>query len=950
MLGRSLRIVVLFGLLVTLVGVPAMGRVEAQDEPPSGEPPPTTAAWDGTQPEPLTNEGGIYFPWVANDFEPANPEEEDATGLGQADTAVTVQNLTDERALVFAFVGLGEGGLTDKTGEIDADDEPNSDDETNGWDIVGPFLLSAGASKTFLPEDLGILPGDGAPVNFSSFHKLQTAGGTPVCTTTIGAPLAPGVDVNGNGTCTDVESTASVDVGANQFRSVCVVNDRYGNPAPVLDTVGRVFEWHNIETIEDLARGNIEIDGLNADGDCRDEELPLIEGEGEVIAEPAPIAGFAKQAVGGENLPFTSSIDQTRGELIADSAVSGYNAVAGLEIVEYDDWYLPIVQRNGGPGGQWNTIIRIANFGQKVGSLKEEERQLLAREIDSDIDVLGQAAVTIRFFPADDAAGSHNTGFQLEQLLNAGEVWHINAARYLPPGWIGSAHIYSDGAIFALADRIKPGFGQWLTNTASNASHTVEANSPNPLGNYVLYAPDVRNGYYGWNTGINVANLADEDNTITVQYLNASGSAPVAQTRRLAPQGMTYIYDPSEQSQAAASEEPGDPDGESLGAALIWSEYPVAVAIDATKYPPGATVGDASDVQSLTYSATANLFNQQAFPLVQKGSSADGSGPISGINVMNPHDQTAEVTLRWVNQSGYPASDYGPTTLVIPAHANGFIYTMHSANLPNGFYGSAVLTSTLPVAAVTTQADYQVISDGSAVWNGHNPCGYYRDAGNPCTIVPPPDVVPDVSQVTVQLIDQEQLPIPGIVLRLNNLATPLEFTGSTDEAGQVAWANVPAGNYTLTVVSVPMDGERPLYDCPVAKTAEVPAGQELTMTIECAPGPIDPNAPGMMNIAFDKETVDILPWQGVEITVQYAPADAGDIGTDDPSGIQKCINNSAMSDFEAKFDEANGDIRHELPPGEYCVIVRWPPGSAYFASPVTIDPDDPVDDIDVTVK
>ena len=82
------------------------------------------------------------------------------------------------------------------------------------------------------------------------------------------------------------------------------------------------------------------------------------------------IGCVAKQAVAGDNLPYTTA---------ADTSVSGYNATSGREVGFFDELYLPIVQTNCGPGGCWNTILRVANVGP-----------------------FDNAAVTVRFFAADN--------------------------------------------------------------------------------------------------------------------------------------------------------------------------------------------------------------------------------------------------------------------------------------------------------------------------------------------------------------------------------------------------------------------------------------------------------------------------------------------------------------------------------------------------------------------
>jgi hypothetical protein len=139
----------------------------------------------------------------------------------------------------------------------------------------------------------------------------------------------------------------------------------------------------------------------------------------------------------------------------------------------------------------------------------------------------------------------------------------------------------------------------------------------------------VRLDFYGWNTGINVANLVLEDNNISIQYFNLLGNATGNLTQRLAPHGMTYFYDPSVYAQDNSVQDPAtDPNADVIGSAIIWSDHPVAAVIDATKYPETTTdQADPNVGQAMSYSATANVYNWQAFPLVQKGNPADGMGP-----------------------------------------------------------------------------------------------------------------------------------------------------------------------------------------------------------------------------------------------------------------------------------------------------------------------------------
>ena len=257
------------------------------------------------------------------------------------------------------------------------------------------------------------------------------------------------------------------------------------------------------------------------------------------------IGCVAKQAVAGDNLPYTTA---------ADTSVSGYNATSGREVGFFDELYLPIVQTNCGPGGCWNTILRVANVGP-----------------------FDNAAVTVRFFPADNSAGSLDTGFQLEGLLDQGELWSIDLMEWVPEGWVGSAHIFTDDNVVAIADRYKAGTDMWITNTASNKTAEADLQVPGGPSNapYVLFAPDIRLDYNGWNTGISVANTVDMDNQVNIQYFGNNGNAPQAQTARLAAHGMTYFYNPSSPSEDEC-EQPADQvvTCDFVGAAIVLSNSP----------------------------------------------------------------------------------------------------------------------------------------------------------------------------------------------------------------------------------------------------------------------------------------------------------------------------------------------------------------------------------------
>ena len=58
----------------------------------------------------------------------------------------------------------------------------------------------------------------------------------------------------------------------------------------------------------------------------------------------------------------------------------------------------------------------------------------------------------------------------MQALVDVGQTWSIDLADWVPAGWVGSAHVFSDDAVTAIVDRYKAGTNMWITNTASNAA------------------------------------------------------------------------------------------------------------------------------------------------------------------------------------------------------------------------------------------------------------------------------------------------------------------------------------------------------------------------------------------------------------------------------------------------------------------------------------------------
>ncbi len=610
----------------------------------------------------------------------------------------------------------------------------------------------------------------------------------------------------------------------------------------------------------------------------------LADSEGDEIVF---IAGVAKQAVAGESLPYTTA---------ADTAVSGYNAIPGLEMDYFDQLYFPIVQTNCGPGGCWNSILRVANMG-----------------LDDN------AAVTVRFFPADDGSGSLQTGFQLQGLVDVGEVWSIDLSEWVPEGWVGSAHVYTDDAVGAIVDRVKVGTDMWITNTASNASgvevRSLEASEAYP---YVLFAPDVRTDYNGWNTGINVANTVEADTDVSIQYFGSNGNAPAAQTRRLAAHGMTYFYNPSDPSEDRCDQPATDVPGcEFIGGAIILSSNPVAVAVDGVKY----FGNDANVGQAFSYSATSNAYDVLAAALVQKGNPANGMGATSGINFMNTNASATVVEATWLNPSGFGAANFGSSIVWVPGFATGFVYTMFHNNLPNGYVGSAIVTSDLPIVATTANVDYQVSGDGTAIWNLSNPCGFFREAGF-CVWESP--LEPGAANATLTKTVVVDNPFDGVEGNEPVEGAMVSYEGWDDNGFAVSGAGMTGANGSVTF-AVPASTMFEGGGYSISVDADAPEGFVYSGDMSDSEVYVDANgATNVLNIltleiaegtgTLTKILENTGDYVSLESEVYFCAASITDIET--------CAANAIVTAGYGENGQAMNTVSAEVPAGVYTICTH----------------------------
>jgi hypothetical protein len=268
-----------------------------------------------------------------------------------------------------------------------------------------------------------------------------------------------------------------------------------------------------------------------------------------------------------------------------------------------------------------------------------------------------------------------------------------------------------------------------------------------------MAAPLVFQNYNGWNTGINVANISELTNTVTVTWVGPTGNVVGSDELTIPAKAMEYIYRPTTQDLGLSSG--------FVGAAVLTSLLPFHAAIDEVKYSgTGQDVGQAmsyiatdagastpfefnieqcaiqdsiSCFENLKYGiAPSSSWPSLNVPLIQKGNPLTGLGDTSGINLFNSSASDPSTDWVWFNQpSGALAAPTlnSPYEITLGPLNTATIYTMDFSEMSAGFQGSA---SIYPVAGagtifgVSNNVNYAVQGDGSAVYNAVNAWGQFR--------------------------------------------------------------------------------------------------------------------------------------------------------------------------------------------------------------------------------
>jgi hypothetical protein len=210
-----------------------------------------------------------------------------------------------------------------------------------------------------------------------------------------------------------------------------------------------------------------------------------------------------------------------------------------------------------------------------------------------------------------------------------------------------------------------------------------------------------------WNSKLIIQNASGTQQTVTLNlYTVGQTTVAASATASIAPYA-SRVFDISDAQFAAFGP---------YGSAIVTGSQPLAGVSQAIRNPGTGRVA----VIESEYRAFGAAQQGQTIvaPLVYKNYNLW----TTGINVLNKGAQQTTVSVQYTNAN--PAITGGPWTvnMTLAGNAMGTFFTPNHANLPDGFYGSAVITSnTTDVAIVVASQRYRPTGAEGVAYEGSIP-------------------------------------------------------------------------------------------------------------------------------------------------------------------------------------------------------------------------------------
>ena len=196
-----------------------------------------------------------------------------------------------------------------------------------------------------------------------------------------------------------------------------------------------------------------------------------------------------------------------------------------------------------------------------------------------------------------------------------------------------------------------------------------------------LYAPAVFNGQFNFVTGMAIANPNSTATIVSLKYYDANGTLLPTQSPLLAvpANGVAGVFQPNVNGLSAQ-----------VTSATISSDQPLIMAVN--ERGPGNVSG--------TYVGVASGNNNVALPVMANGF----AGFVTGATVLNT-SSTSAAHLTFQYRDAANGNGVGPAQpKTLPPNSSFLVFQGDAAQaLPNGFFGTAIITSDQPLL-VTTNA------------------------------------------------------------------------------------------------------------------------------------------------------------------------------------------------------------------------------------------------------
>lgn len=262
--------------------------------------------------------------------------------------------------------------------------------------------------------------------------------------------------------------------------------------------------------------------------------------------------------------------------------------------------------------------------------------------------------ITLSVFAPGNATAVY-TNTKSAVPANASVNWSLKDLAQLNPNVSYSATVTAAGNVVAIG------------NTYGSGATAAQLYSYNgfPSGATTYYVPALYKAYYGWNAAMSIQNVSPTAATVTVSY-----SGGFTKVYTIQPNSAQAIYIPAEASL---------PNG--LMSATVTSTQAVAVSVNiSNSFNRAATYNGVEN-------ATTTVFAPNVMKRYYKYSSA--------VTCQNLGAEAATVTISYAGQPG--ATE---TSAPVAPKASVEFYLPAKAAVPNGYNGSATITSAQPITCV----------------------------------------------------------------------------------------------------------------------------------------------------------------------------------------------------------------------------------------------------------